>query len=232
MDDRLTTPCIVEAVDRTVLAEAPAFAELGVATVHEAQGRTGLMDREIEPVSAGMRAAAPAVTCLNQPGDNLMLLAALELVRPGDVLVVANLAPATCGMVGEIIASMLKARGVAGLVVDGGVRDVQELRALGLPIWARAISAAGTTKGGPGWVNTPVVAAGATVRPGDLVVADDDGVVVVPAGAASDVLAKARARADREGELLKRINGGDVPPLSDELRRQLTELGVRRIPAG
>lgn len=231
MDDRLTTPCIVEAVDRAVLAEAPAFAELGVATVHEAQARTGLLDREIKPVSSGMRAAGPAVTCLNQPGDNLMLLAALELCRPGDVLVVANLAPATCGMVGEIIASMLKAKGVAGLVVDGGVRDLRELRTVGLPIWARAISASGTTKGGPGWVNVPVVAAGATVRPGDMVVADDDGVVVVPAGAAPDVLTKARARAEREAELLERINAGDVPPLPAELRRQLTQLGVRRFSA-
>ena len=115
---------------------------------------------------------------------------------------------------------------------DGGVRDVRELRAIGLPIWARAISASGTTKGGPGWVNVPVVAAGATVRPGDLVVADDDGVVVVPAGAASGVLAKARDRAAREADLLKRINAGDVPPLSDDLRRQLTELGVSRIPVG
>ncbi|WP_327241930.1 4-carboxy-4-hydroxy-2-oxoadipate aldolase/oxaloacetate decarboxylase [Streptomyces sp. NBC_01320] len=226
-----TTPCIVEQVDRGVRSLAPAFAELGVATVHESQGRGGLMDAAIKPLAVGARAAGPAVTCLNQPGDNLMLLAAMDLCQEGDVLVVANLAPSAMGMVGEIIASILIARGVAGLVVDAGVRDIRELRRLPLPVWSRTVSAAGTTKGGPGWVNVPVVAGGATVSPGDMVVADDDGVVVVPLDAAPAVLDRARARAQREAELLASIAAGNVPTLSPELRDQLVRLGVRRIPA-
>lgn len=229
MDAQLVSPCIVEHVDRAVLRLATAFAELGVATVHESQGRSGLMDDAIKPIDPDMRAAGPAVTCLNQPGDNLMLLAAMDLCRPGDVLVVANLAPARLGMVGEIIGSILRARGLAGLVVDGGVRDLRELRALGLPIWSRTVTASGTTKSGPGWVNVPVVAGGATVRPGDLVVADADGVVVVPAGAAADVRERARARARHEAELLERVAAGHVPSLPDDLAEQLVRLGVRRI---
>jgi 4-hydroxy-4-methyl-2-oxoglutarate aldolase len=132
-------------------------------------------------------------------------------------------------MVGEIIVSMLKARGVAGLVVDSGIRDVRELRVLGLPIWSRCITAAGTIKAGPGWVNSPVVAGGAPVRPGDLVVADDDGVVVVPAAEAEHVLAQGRERHEREAELLARIARGDIPTLSPELAGRLESLGVRRI---
>lgn len=231
MSGQRTTPCIIEQVDRGARPLAPDFAELGVATVHESQGRGGLMDAAIKPLVAGARTAGPAVTCLNQPGDNLMLLAAMDLCQEGDVLVVANLAPSAMGMVGEIIASILIARGVAGLVVDAGVRDIRELRRLPLPVWSRTVSAAGTTKGGPGWVNVPVVAGGAVVSPGDMVVADDDGVVVVPLDGAPAVLARARARADREADLLASISAGNVPTLSPELRDQLDRLGVRRIPA-
>lgn len=226
-----TAPCVVEHVDRAVLPLAAAFAELGVATVHESQGRAGLMNPAIRPVTTGSRAAGPAVTCLNQPGDNLMLLAAMDLCQEGDILVAANLAPTDAGMVGEIITSILVARGVAGLVVDAGVRDIRELRRLPLPVWSKAVSAAGTTKGGPGWVNVPVVAGGAPVAPGDMVVADDDGVTVVPREEAPAVLERARARAAREAELLASIASGTVPTLSAGLREQLDRLGVRRIPA-
>ena len=224
-----TAPTIRTRIDRRVAALAPAFAELGVATVHEAQGRSGLMDPQMRPVIDGCRIAGPAVTCLNQPGDNLMLLAALDLCEPGDVLVVANIAPVSVGMVGEIIVSMLQARGVAGLVVDSGVRDVRELREIGLPVWSRCITAAGTIKAGPGWVNGPVSAAGALVRPGDLVVADDDGVVVVPSHEAGEVLERGQERYEREAELLARIARGDVPTLSPELSARLDDLGVRRV---
>ena len=230
MDNLPVSPSIVDRVDRRVGAHAAEFAELGVATVHESQGRSGLMDPAIKPLVAGSRVAGPAVTCLNHPGDNLMLLAALDLCREGDVLVVGNLAPSTAGMVGEIIGSILVARGAAGLVVDGGVRDIRELRRLPLPVWTRTVSAMGTTKGGPGWVNTPVVAGGTTVRPGDLVVADDDGVVVVPRESADEVLARARDRAERESLVLKDIADGRWPGLSPELREQLRRLGVTRIP--
>ncbi|GAA4490522.1 4-carboxy-4-hydroxy-2-oxoadipate aldolase/oxaloacetate decarboxylase [Rhodococcus olei] len=230
MENQLIDPTIVDHVDRRAGAHSAEFAELGVATVHESQGRSGLMDPAIKPLVAGSRAAGPAVTCLNHPGDNLMLLAALDLCREGDVLVVGNLAPSTAGMVGEIICSILVARGAAGLVVDGGVRDVRELRRLPLPVWSKTVSAMGTTKGGPGWVNSPVVAGGATVRPGDLVVADDDGVVVVPVASADEVLARGKARVERESLLLTDIAAGRWPGLSPELREQLRTLGVTRIP--
>jgi 4-hydroxy-4-methyl-2-oxoglutarate aldolase len=228
---RPSLPTIVETVDRSAAPLAAEFAALGVATVHESQGRSGLMHPEMRPVASGMRAAGTAVTCLNQPGDNLMLLAAIELCEPGDVLVVANLAPTTVGMAGEIIASILHSRGVAALVVDGGVRDVQELRRIELPVWSVATSAAGTTKSGPGWVNVPVVAAGAVVHPGDMVVADDDGVTVVPRDGGSDVLARARARSEREAELLAEIRVHGWPGLSAELHDELRARGVARLTA-
>ncbi|HEY9523587.1 MAG TPA: 4-carboxy-4-hydroxy-2-oxoadipate aldolase/oxaloacetate decarboxylase [Thermopolyspora sp.] len=227
----LTAPCIQTDVDRSVGRHAADFAGLGVATVHESAGRSGLMDHGIRPVIEGVCIAGPALTCLNQPGDNLMLLAAIELAQPGDVLVVANLAPVAVGMIGEIIVSMLQAKGLAGIIVDSGTRDVRELRRLGFPVWSRHISAAGTTKSGPGWVNVPVSAAGAMVAPGDLVVADDDGVVVVPRTEVDDVLVRAQERQRREAELLRSIADGQVPGLSEELRQRLEDLGVRRIPS-
>ncbi|MCQ4120868.1 4-carboxy-4-hydroxy-2-oxoadipate aldolase/oxaloacetate decarboxylase [Rhodococcus tibetensis] len=230
MTNHQISPSIFARVDRTAGALSVEFAELGVATVHESQGRSGLMDPAIKPLVEGSRVAGPAVTCLNQPGDNLMLLAALDLCQEGDVLVVANLAPSTAGMVGEIISSILLARGAAGLVVDAGVRDVRELRRLPLPVWSRTVSATGTTKGGPGWVNTPVVAGGATVRPGDIVVGDDDGVVVVPRESAGEVLARGKERVEREAVLLKDIAAGRWPGLSPELHEQLRKVGVQRIP--
>jgi 4-hydroxy-4-methyl-2-oxoglutarate aldolase len=230
MTNRLISPTIVEDVHRSTASVCADLAQLGVATVHESQGRSGLMDPAIKPLVEGSRAAGPAVTCLNQPGDNLMLLAALDLCRKGDIMVVANLGPSTAGMAGEIVTRILVSRGAAGLVVDGGVRDVRELRRLPLPVWTKTISAAGTTKGGPGWVNTPVVAGGATVRPGDVVVADDDGVVVVPHELADEVLARSRARAEREAVLLKDIASKGWQGLSPELREQLNRLGVQRVP--
>ena len=229
MSARPSTPTIYTEVDRRVAPLSQEFAALGVATVHESQGRSGLMDPQIRPLTDGYRVAGPAVTCLNQPGDNLMLLAALELCKPGDVLVVGNLAPVAVGMVGEIIASMLQARGVAGVILDSGVRDVRELRRIGLPVWSRFITATGTIKAGPGWVNVPIDVAGATVHPGDLIVADDDGVVVVPATEAEDVLARSRDRVAQEAELLDRIERGDVPGLPPELAAKLDSLGVQRV---
>lgn len=229
MSARPSNPTIYTEIDRRVAPLSREFADLGVATVHESQGRSGLMDPRVRPLTEGSRVAGPAVTCLNQPGDNLMLLAALELCQPGDVLVVGNLAPVAVGMVGEIIVSMLRARGVAGVILDSGVRDVRELRRIGLPVWSQFISAAGTIKAGPGWVNVPIDVAGATVHPGDLVVADDDGVVVVPATEAEAVLARSRDRVAQEAELLDRIERGDVPGLPPELAARLDSLGVHRV---
>ena len=229
MSIRPSMPTIYTEIDRRVAPLSQEFADLGVATVHESQGRGGLMNPTVRPLIEGARVAGPAVTCLNQPGDNLMLIAALELCQPGDVLVVGNLAPVAVGMVGEIIVSMLRARGVAGLVLDSGVRDVRELRRIGLPVWSQFITAAGTIKSGPGWVNVPIDVAGATVHPGDMVVADDDGVVVVPASEAEDVLARSRDRVAKEAELLGKIERGDVPGLPPELSARLDSLGVRRV---
>ncbi|WP_078900873.1 4-carboxy-4-hydroxy-2-oxoadipate aldolase/oxaloacetate decarboxylase, partial [Streptomyces sp. SBT349] len=178
-----------------LVAELGAF---GVATLHEAMGRRGLLRPVVRPVAPGIRLCGPAVTVLSHPGDNLMLHAAVEQCGPGDVLVVATTSESTDGMFGELLATSLRARGVGGLVTDAGVRDVAELNAMGFPVWARAVSAQGTVKATPGSVNVPVVVAGAALAPADIVVADEDGVVVVPFAEAARVARAARAREERE----------------------------------
>jgi 4-hydroxy-4-methyl-2-oxoglutarate aldolase len=174
---------------------------LGVATVHEAYGRSGLMKPYMRPVWAGGEAAGTAVTVLAHPGDNWMIHVAVEQCRPGDILVVGCSADNTDGMFGDLLATSLKARGVTGLVIDAGCRDVKSLREMGFPVWSRAVSAKGTVKAALGAVNVPVVCAGINVEPGDAVIADDDGVVIVRRKHAAEVATKGEKRqADEEGK--------------------------------
>jgi 4-hydroxy-4-methyl-2-oxoglutarate aldolase len=213
---------MVPRVDSDIVA---ALAEAGVATVHEAGG-TALLDPGIRPIQEGKRIAGSAVTVSCAPGDNIMVHAAVEVIEPGDVLVVATTSPSTHGMFGELLATSVMAKGCVGVVVDAGVRDVSDLRRMGLPVWSRAIHAAGTVKATPGSVNVPVVCGGATVGPGDVVVADDDGVAVVERERALEVLEAARRRLNREEEVRARLAAGELGVDLYGFREQLEELGV------
>lgn len=220
-------PRIVRSFERPPAELIEALSAFGVATVHEAAGQRGLMRPEVGAVTGGARICGPAVTSLNHAGDNLMLHAAIETCRPGDVLVVATTSPSTDAMLGELIATQCRARGIAGMVLDAGVRDVAAIRAMRFPAWACAVSAAGTSKSRPGWVNVPVTCGGALVRPGDVVIADDDGVVIVEREALGDVVAAAAAREEREAVARERYQKGELSLDVLALREILARLGVR-----
>ena len=186
------------------------LAALGVATVHEAAGRTGVVDLPLTRVVPGSRVAGPARTALCMPGDNTMVHALVAHARPGDVLVLTSVEPAPVAFVGDLLATQAQARGVAGILVDGAVRDLDELAELGLPIWTRFVRAQGAMKGEVGKLDVPVVVGGAEIRPGDLVVMDCDGAVVVPADRVDKMLPAARERAERETAVRQRYRDGDL----------------------
>jgi len=222
--------------DRVVrnISRAPAeliatLGEQGVATIHEAQGRTGLMKPYIRPIYPMARVAGSAVTVLCHPGDNLMIHAAIEVCRPGDVLVVATKSESTDGMFGELLATSCRANGIAGLVIDAGVRDVADLTDMHFPVWAKAISAQGTVKASPGSVNVDLVCAGARVRPGDVIVGDQDGVVIVNREAAAEVARLAGARIEKEQRSRQRLQAGELGLDFYNLREKLKELGVEYV---
>ncbi|MEV4254354.1 4-carboxy-4-hydroxy-2-oxoadipate aldolase/oxaloacetate decarboxylase [Spirillospora sp. NPDC049652] len=202
------------------------LAPFGVATVHEALGRTGYLGPGLRPIQRDARIAGTAVTVLSWPGDNLMIHVAVEQCRPGDVLVVTTTSPSTDGMFGELFATALRYRGVRGLVIDAGVRDVAELRAMGFPVWSAAVSAQGTVKATPGSVNVPVTVGGQLVRPGDVILADDDGVMRVRREDAGRAVRAARARAAKEEATRRAFQDGELGLDRYGLRPRLAELGV------
>lgn len=203
--------------------------ELGVATVHEAQARTGLLRPYMRPIYPTAKVAGPAVTVLCHPGDNLMIHAAIEVCKPGDILVVAPLSESTDGMFGDLLGVSCRAHGVAGLIIDAGVRDTADLAAMPFPVWAKAVSAQGTVKASAGSVNVPIVCAGAMVNPGDVIIGDADGVVVVPRQMAREVAAAGDQRRAKEEKSRARLANGELGIEFYGLRAKLKELGVEYV---
>ena len=220
-------PTIVRSITRPESEVIQRVGELGVATVHEAQGRSGLMKPYMRPVFPTAKLAGPAVTVLSHPGDNLMIHAAVEMCQPGDVLVVALVSESTDGMFGELLACSVRAHGVAGVVIDAGVRDVADLTAMKFPVWAKTISAQGTVKETAGSVNVDVVCAGALVHPGDIIIGDLDGIVVVPRAQAAEVARLGGERLAKEQRSRERLSAGELGIDIYGLRAKLASLGVK-----
>jgi 4-hydroxy-4-methyl-2-oxoglutarate aldolase len=218
---------VVKNISRSSSEQLRELASAGTATVHEALGRINLMQPYMRPIYAGASIAGNAVTALVHPGDNWMIHVAVEQCRPGDVLVVAVSAENHDGMFGDLLATSLKAHGVVGLVIDAGVRDVEQLREMQFPVWSKCISAKGTIKATLGMVNTPIICAGAAVNGGDVIVADSDGVVIVPYKDVDTTLAVCRQRLERESTKRQRLANGELGLDIENMRPVLSQLGLK-----
>ena len=220
---------VVRNIPRPDPAVVEILGRLGVATTHEAQGRRGLLNPYMRPIYPSARVCGAAVTVSCQPGDNLMIHAAVEVCKPGDVLVVTTTSESTDGMFGDLLGVSCRAHGVRGLIIDAGIRDTAELTGMDFPVWAKAISAQGTVKATAGSVNIPVVCAGALVNPGDVMIGDNDGVVVVPREIAEAVAKLGEARLAKEEKTRERLRNGELGVEFYGLRAKLKELGVEYV---